>query len=194
MDILVLDLEATCWENERYPDNQEIIEIGAILLDSNYNVLDTFEEFIRPVKNPELSDYCRTLTNITQSDVEKSYTFEKVYRNFVRWVSDRSSVVRVYSWGDFDKKLMKKQHEEFFDSNFDFEDWKDLSASFREVFKRKRKYGMKKAMRFLNLEMTGQHHRALPDAVNAAKIVPHIEARKNSNKIESCNYMRKENV
>ena len=70
--ILVIDLEATCWDDEKYPEcktkqqnEMEIIEIGAVLmfpLDmSNGYSFETisFSQFIKPVRNPILTDFYR---------------------------------------------------------------------------------------------------------------------------------------
>jgi len=63
MHYIILDLEATCWE-EKSDKANEIIEIGAVKLDENLEVVDTFSQYVRPVISPELSDFCKTLTSI----------------------------------------------------------------------------------------------------------------------------------
>jgi hypothetical protein len=45
--------EATCWETGQRPDQMEIIEVGAVLLESSRKpVLRTFAAFVRPVESP----------------------------------------------------------------------------------------------------------------------------------------------
>ncbi|EMD38613.1 hypothetical protein CERSUDRAFT_105200 [Gelatoporia subvermispora B] len=90
---LVLDVEATCIEGSprgEYPN--EIIEWPVCLLrwrDKNDNgeaksleVVDEFRSFVRPTWRPELSDFCKNLTGITQQQVDDTPTFAKVMESF----------------------------------------------------------------------------------------------------------------
>ncbi|WP_375377881.1 exonuclease domain-containing protein [Paenibacillus sp. MZ04-78.2] len=46
MNYIVLDLEATCWENDRTKQN-EIIEIGAVKINDKLKIVDEFQTFIK---------------------------------------------------------------------------------------------------------------------------------------------------
>ena len=50
MNYIILDLEATCWENNRSLQN-EIIEIGAVKVNTNGEVISEFCEFIKALGN-----------------------------------------------------------------------------------------------------------------------------------------------
>ena len=63
MHFVILDLEATCWDQWDRRDN-ETIEIGALLIDEEQNILSEFEQFVRPLKYPALSTFCTDLTSI----------------------------------------------------------------------------------------------------------------------------------
>ena len=75
--ILVVDLEATCWESttpEGDPQsihNMEIIEIGCALTNRQGAVLDKRAFIVRPERWPVLSAFCTELTHITQRMVDK---------------------------------------------------------------------------------------------------------------------------
>ena len=76
MRYLVVDLEATCWDKEDpIKSSHEIIEIGATLLDKNYHCIDTFDMFVHPKNNYILSDYCKNLTTIKQTEVSCALYF-----------------------------------------------------------------------------------------------------------------------
>ena len=64
MNYIIVDLEATCWENDRSIQN-EIIEIGAVMVNAEQEIISEYVEFIKPINNPELSGFCKTLTSIT---------------------------------------------------------------------------------------------------------------------------------
>jgi 3'-5' exoribonuclease 1 len=87
MRYIVVDLEATCWEDRPHPKEMEAIEIGAVLLTSSCGpVVSEFAEFIKPVVEPKLSDFCTQLTSITQAQVDAADEFWVVFPRFVEWI------------------------------------------------------------------------------------------------------------
>jgi inhibitor of KinA sporulation pathway (predicted exonuclease) len=73
---VVIDFEATCEEKNPIGYPHEIIEFPAVLVSSGYNedtksykspeIIGAFHSFVRPVINPELSEFCKNLTGIEQ--------------------------------------------------------------------------------------------------------------------------------
>ena len=74
--LLVLDFEATCGAKGYEPKPQEIIEFPCALLNTKkgFKIEAIFHKYVRPIHNPQLSNYCTELTGITQ--------VRKVYRLF----------------------------------------------------------------------------------------------------------------
>ena len=71
--LLIVDLEATCWENHIAPsgfrqsvDEMEIIEFGCVIATRKGDVLDKRSFLIKPQDNPVLSLFCQQLTSISQ--------------------------------------------------------------------------------------------------------------------------------
>jgi len=66
---VVIDFEATC-DKEKKPHPQEIIEFPSVLVNSmTGQVEDCFQIYVRPTYNQLLSDFCRELTGIQQTQV-----------------------------------------------------------------------------------------------------------------------------
>lgn len=63
MNYIIFDLEATCWA-QKGPIS-EIIEIGAVKIGPDLNTISEFSSFVKPMRNPILSDFCKELTSIT---------------------------------------------------------------------------------------------------------------------------------
>ena len=63
---IVYDLEATCWRS-RKPRKVEIIEIGAVKLNENLEIIDDFCQFVRPKLHPEISPFCTKLTSMSRT-------------------------------------------------------------------------------------------------------------------------------
>jgi 3'-5' exoribonuclease 1 len=169
MKYIIVDLEATCWETKDQKNKNEIIEIGAVCINENKEEKSRFSEFVKPVLNPELSDFCIGLTSITQKDVEYADTFEKVIERFKSWINTEDEYL-LCSWGHYDKvQFMNdcKLH------NLDT-DWLkhhiSLKHQYAEINNTKKTIGMKQALKNEKLELTGTHHRGIDDAVNISKI------------------------
>jgi len=167
---LVVDLEATCWQDksqEEKENKSEIIEIGAVLLDENKNVVGEFQSFVKPMVHRTLSDFCMNLTHINQRDVDNVCSFPYVHDSFLRFIEGREVVF--CSWGEYDKKQFRRDcllHHlvEFPDGEF---------INIKRLFAEKSctpKCGVQKALAMLEMKFEGSPHRGIDDARNIAKI------------------------
>lgn len=65
----------------------EIIEIGAVLVERDQlQIIDEFQTFIKPTKNPILTDFCKELTSITQKDIDSAPIFPIAIAEFKNWL------------------------------------------------------------------------------------------------------------
>ena len=48
--------------------------------------VDVFHSFVRPVINPKLSEFCKSLTGIEQETVDKAEVFQDVLIRFESWM------------------------------------------------------------------------------------------------------------
>ncbi|XP_076140111.1 3'-5' exoribonuclease 1 [Alosa pseudoharengus] len=88
--ICVVDFEATCEESNPLDFEHEIIEFPIVLIDTHtLEIVDTFQEYVRPEVNPKLSDFCVQLTGITQKMVDDADTFPSVLRRVVSWLQEK---------------------------------------------------------------------------------------------------------
>lgn len=49
--------------------------------------MSEFHEFVRPTVNQNLSDFCVSLTNISQEFIEQKEYFPAVYQRFIAWLN-----------------------------------------------------------------------------------------------------------
>ena len=101
---LIVDLEATCSDDGSISrESMEIIEIGAVMLNrSSWEIDSEYQQFIKPVRHPILTKFCRKLTTITQQDVDTAPTFPEVMTYFKQWI-DTYPKNTFCSWGNYDK-------------------------------------------------------------------------------------------
>ncbi|ODS35296.1 MAG: 3'-5' exonuclease [Candidatus Altiarchaeales archaeon WOR_SM1_86-2] len=165
MHFIIVDLEATCSKNGKLSP-QEIIEIGAVKIDGNGDIINTFNEFVKPKINPVLGKYCKDLTGIKQSQVDGAEGFSEVIEKFKKWIGGKYLLC---SWGYYDKKQ--------FISDCKLHDidgtWAEKHTSIKHEYAKInncKPCGMAKALKREGIKLEGVHHRGIDDAKNIAKI------------------------
>ncbi|HMO38322.1 MAG TPA: 3'-5' exonuclease [Saprospiraceae bacterium] len=170
MNFIIYDLEATCWQGSPPSLVQEIIEIGAVRINSYGEVEGTFNSFIRPKLNPRLSVFCQELTSIRQEDVDRARTFPAVVEDFQDWAEIFDEDYLLCSWGSFDKKMLINDCQ-LYDMEYDWvEPHINLKQQYREIKRLPQSKGLKSALTAEGFEFIGTHHRGIDDAQNLARI------------------------
>lgn len=99
MSFVILDLEWNGTYNRRLKGfMNEIIEFGAVKVDQDLNVIDTFEALVRPQVGKKISGKIKTLTNITNEQLEGGLQFMQVISWFKKWAGDAVFM----TWGTSD--------------------------------------------------------------------------------------------
>ncbi|MCY3414465.1 MAG: exonuclease domain-containing protein [Candidatus Heimdallarchaeota archaeon] len=171
--IAIIDFEATCTNKGEFPRNEmEIIEIGCLILNRDLKVIDEFNCFVKPVRNPTLTAFCTELTCITQEDVDKA-------SDFAAMIDGLKEKIRKYnplfaSWGAYDKNQLLNDcayHSiayPFDDEHLDIKRW---IPKFLGLNKPKGIGGM---LNYLNLQFEGTPHRGRDDVNNILRILKTI--------------------
>lgn len=171
-NILVVDLEATCWEGESPPKGQlqEIIEIGVCILNRRTGEITENKGIIVKPEVSEISPFCTQLTTIDNALIEQEgIDFEDALELLENEYDSLDCTWA--SYGAFDKNMTKRQcqrMELFYPFNRQHINVKELFSEVRGVRKR---VGMKRALNILNIPLDGTHHRGVDDARNIAKIL-----------------------
>lgn len=85
--ICIIDFEATCEEGNPPEFIHEIIEFPVVLLNTHtLQIEDTFQQYVRPEINTQLSDFCVSLTGITQDQVDRADIFPQVLKKVIDWM------------------------------------------------------------------------------------------------------------
>ena len=173
--LLIIDLEATCCDDNSISRSEmEIIEIGAVLVDTRtLKFLSKFTTFIKPVRNPILTDFCTNLTTIKQSDVDIAPHFHEAIKRLKEWLHDIDNYL-FCSWGMYDKHQFV-QDCKLNNVPYPFSDTHcNIKSRFSQTQGFKKQLGMAKALRRCGIELSGQHHRGIDDAKNMVKLLPYI--------------------
>jgi len=165
--IVVVDVEATCWEGEPPPGQEnEIIEIGVCLLD--VATLERGERegiLVRPVTST-VSPFCTRLTSLTQEQVEQGIPLEEACAILRRRFKTKERVWA--SYGDYDRRQFERQCAASYPFGPSHLNAKTLLAVTVGL---SREVGMAAALERLGIPLEGTHHRGADDAWNIAALL-----------------------
>jgi inhibitor of KinA sporulation pathway (predicted exonuclease) len=169
MDYVIVDLEATCWEQGTKVEKMEIIEIGAVYVEGErFDEISEFQTFVKPSINPIISDFCSKLTHIKQTKIDAAPSFGDGFQKFINWIGDNP--FRLCSWGDFDYQLfcheLKRCSMEWPEA---FLGHINLKKVYADVYNT-RQLGLRGALQKQGMSFEGAHHRGIDDARNIVRI------------------------
>lgn len=173
MDYIVLDMEWNQPSHERQIVKKpvklygEIVQIGAVKLDNDFNVTDTFKTMVTPKYYTRMNKLVSRLTKITTENLQYGEPFPTAFENFKKWCGDCFVIL---TWGPDDIRIL---HDNLLLHGFDtswIPDSYDVQLIFdAQVTKEKRQVSLSSAMEMLN-EPALEAHDALNDAKNTACI------------------------
>lgn len=172
--LIIVDIEATCWASKLPPpgEQNEIIEVGVCALDlTTWEILDKRSLLVRPTRS-KVSDFCTTLTTLTQAMVDDGMTFAEACATLR---ADYDTQNRAWgSWGSYDRKMFEAQCASFgVDYPFS-EHHLNIKGLFADALTNKRRLGMAAALKKAGLELEGTHHRGHDDAYNIARLLRYV--------------------
>ena len=102
MDFIIFDLEWNNAYNYKYKKGiNEIVEIGAVKLNDDLEIVDTFKQLIKPRLSKKLTSRFKNLTNITMDELkENGIDFVSAFSDFARWSQGRDVVFLSWSTSD----------------------------------------------------------------------------------------------
>ncbi len=170
--ILIVDIEATCWEPNATPPGEvnEIIEVGVCLLDTHtFTPSDKLSLLVKPERST-ISAFCTQLTTITPELVAaEGMTFAEACQMLETRYESRGRLWA--SWGNYDRKLFQQQTTSM-NVRYPFS---DSHVNIRKLYTKNEKQrhlpGMIQALQMLEIPPEGTHHRGHDDAWNIAKIM-----------------------
>jgi inhibitor of KinA sporulation pathway (predicted exonuclease) len=151
--LLIVDIEATCWESKEVkPSNevQEIIEIGICTFDlTTWKPLEKSQILVKPTMSI-VSKYCTDLTGWTQEVLENyGVLFSDACKILTTKLGSKKHIWA--SWGDFDRLAFERDCQR-----------KDVKYPFNISH-----FNLKIA----GLEMEGTLHKGVDDAWNIGRIL-----------------------
>jgi inhibitor of KinA sporulation pathway (predicted exonuclease) len=176
--LLVIDLEATCWDGP-HPDGQsnEIIQLGICTIDlAACERVEKASIFVRPERST-ISPFCTTLTGIDNAtlDAEGAVSLADACRTLK---SQFRSLERVWaSWGDYDRRQFERECGEKGIAYPFGRTHLNVKSLFTLARGLNKEMGMAEALALLGRPLEGRHHRADDDAWNIAGVLCELLSR-----------------
>ncbi|MBQ0001202.1 MAG: exonuclease domain-containing protein [Clostridiales bacterium] len=171
---VVLDLEmCTVPRNTLYRYQHEIIQIGAVKVNRDFEIISEFSTYVRP-EYGSLDWRIKHLTGITESQLKTAPFLQEALDAFECWMGDR--VTKLYAWSDSDyiqieneltlKHMTSKQNQKLLELN-----WIDFQKYFMDRFSFHRNPSLEDAMHLAEVDAKGSYHNGLDDAANTARLI-----------------------
>lgn len=175
MKHVVVDLEMNPVSREfrevRRKLNEEVIEIGAVRLDENFQQEAEFQCYVKPEYGP-IKKHITSLTGITQAMVADKKTYAACFQDFVDWVGEEET--KIYSWSMSDIKQLRSEccyKLPDFDIEWLNARWVDLQQEFDDRLGLHNSLALKHALGAMDHKFEGTQHTALADAINTSAIL-----------------------
>jgi inhibitor of KinA sporulation pathway (predicted exonuclease) len=148
----------------------EIIQVGALKLDKNFETLSTFNRLVKPTLYKSIHPFIENLTKITNDMVDSCEGFISVYEDFLDFIGDDEIILCVWGLADV-KELIR--NIKFYDLPATYIskyiDVQKYASKFLKYPKSSR-IGLKNAIELLGIPFEGEFHDAYNDAHYTAEI------------------------
>ncbi|QBD80211.1 exonuclease domain-containing protein [Ktedonosporobacter rubrisoli] len=167
--VLIVDIEATCWQTSIPPGQEsEIIEIGLCLLDvASWKPQDKTSILVRPERST-VSPFCTQLTGLTQEQVEQGVSFAEACKLLQTAYASHERIWASYGEADrlrFERQCHSRQVAYPFAPRHI-----NIKALFALWYGLPHEVGMSTALEIAGLPLEGTHHRGDDDAWNIAAL------------------------
>jgi inhibitor of KinA sporulation pathway (predicted exonuclease) len=180
---VVVDLEMCnipkSLRTKKYRWANETIQIGAVLLNEDYEIVDDFNTYVSPQMG-RISTFITNLTGIGVENVKNAPDMEQALIQFADWIPEGD--VEMVSWSDSDQKqirheLIGKGIENDRIRNL-LDCWDDCQITFSEKMDSDRRYSLNEALIAAGIYQEGREHDGYFDAYNTALLYKKMKTEK----------------
>lgn len=152
----------------------EIIEIGAVKLDENYQIISQFDCYVKPQLD-EIHKRVTQLTGITQQTVAKAPALREALNSFIGWIG--AEPARIYAWSGSDRRQLQEECrvKGIYPDGLErpLKRWMDFQRIYTRLvgLSRRSPLSLKNAIGTAEQDFDGKQHSALDDALNTASLL-----------------------
>ncbi len=174
MNYIVFDLEWNQSPEGKWNRNQsipcEIVEIGALKLNSDKEIIDSFNELIKPQIYKKMHHITKEILHLKMEELEKMDTFTTVIERFLKWCGEDYIFC---TWGPMDLSELQRNMDFYQVPSLTTGPLKfyDIQKLFSIAMDEKRvRRTLENAVDILHIDKTNPFHRAGADAYYTARV------------------------
>ena len=150
----------------------EIIQIGAVKLNEQLEIVDTFKVMVKPKYYPYMHRKISRLTQISNADLAYGFPFKQAFAYFTAWCPEDAVFL---TWGNEDFKVLYSNISVHKIKGYHLPKAYDVQRAFsRQIVKERRQYSLIQAMDMIQ-EPACTAHDALHDAMNTVQVLRHLD-------------------
>ncbi len=196
---IVLDLEMCIvprhMKTKEFHIKHEIIQIGAVKLNDNYEEISRFSTFVHP-QFGSIDKFIFNLTGISQDNVRNAPIIGAAIDEFLNWIGEDESICVSWSMSDkyqFQKEMAGKGLENERMNQF-FETWIDCQQIFTDTVQTGRVWSLEEAINASGIDPEGNMHDGLMDSVNTSSLYRKLMVEEDFKMIEAYETARSSEV
>ncbi|MCY6372138.1 3'-5' exonuclease [Clostridium ganghwense] len=166
----------------------EIIQIGAVKLDENFETISTLDRLIKPEIYNKIHHFVKEITGITMEQLNKGKPFNEIYKELIEFVKNDRSILCVWGMGDMKELFRNIQYHEL-DTSLIPKEYINIQSYASKYLKcpKGTNIGLRNAVELLHIPIKNQFHDAFNDAYYTAEIFKKIYNEKIIPKIYNLN-------
>jgi len=178
MSFIIFDLEFNQdvsslqnFDRKRSPYPFEIIQIGAVKLDSEFNTVGTFNRYVKPTFYTGINPFVTELTGITTEQLLTEEPFPEIYKAYTAFINESDSIFCTWGMSDI-TELFRNVEDHQLSHRFLPKRVINLQPYVSMYFNLSQKnlIRLQHAVELLYLPMTYTFHNALHDAFYTSEI------------------------
>jgi inhibitor of KinA sporulation pathway (predicted exonuclease) len=153
----------------------EIIQVGAVKLDSALNTVATFSRYVKPTFYTNISPFITALTGITTEQLAQEAPFPEIYEAYNKFIGNTDSVFCIWGMSDI-KELFRNASYHHLNSSLLPKMFINLQpyVSMHLSLPVKKMLKLQHAVEALDIPVTYPFHNALHDAYYTAELFKKI--------------------
>ncbi|MCQ2533834.1 MAG: exonuclease domain-containing protein [Clostridia bacterium] len=153
----------------------EIIEIGAVMLNSDFEEISSFKRYVKPSYSEHISNMITDLTGISDATLLGKKDIREELLNFSEWCLSEGEEFCVYAWSENDlaqviSEMKLKNITKTPSLTKVIDNWKDLQLEFDKSLLKDYHTSLSNALDALGMVFEGHMHDALDDAHNTGRV------------------------
>ena len=153
----------------------EIIQIGAVKLNDNFETIGALDILVKPQIYTELNPFVREITGLTMDELARGKSFKEMYKEFIEFIKTDRSVLCVWGVADIKELFRNIEFHELATTMVPTEYINIQSYASMELNCEKGiNIGLSNAAKLLGIPIESQFHNAFNDAYYTAEVFKKI--------------------